>query len=285
MPKRKQTEQKKSQPSEKTKFQRFEYREIPRSQINAAPYNPRTISEYARKQLEKSLDKFGCVEALVWNETTGHLVSGHQRLADLDRREKWAPGDIDYLVGVSVVRLDDRKEKQLNVWLNNRAAQGNFDEDLLGELLKQSEMTLEDIGFTRVDWEIEFGKQLEGLLEKQERGADPIQRDVDAIKERKKEYRADDNNAASNDADYYLMVVFNSANDKKAWLREHGFTVDVRFVSAAEMFLAINGAMDEQGGVIQQAIAKVREIENEPTMKPGRAVELIAADFLSGVPA
>ena len=58
-----------------TTHQKFTYREIPREDILNAPYNPRTLSDYARKKLRKRLETDGLVETLVWNARTGHLVS------------------------------------------------------------------------------------------------------------------------------------------------------------------------------------------------------------------
>ena len=105
--------------AKRSKEQGYEYREILRSQINPAVYNPREISGYARKQLRKSLTKFGLVEPLVWNEQSGILVSGHQRLSLLDESEKFVAGDptTDYKIGVAVVDLNLKRERELNIWL------------------------------------------------------------------------------------------------------------------------------------------------------------------------
>lgn len=43
--------------------------------------NPRTIAKARRGALRGSLEKFGQVEALVFNERTGKLIGGHQRRA------------------------------------------------------------------------------------------------------------------------------------------------------------------------------------------------------------
>ena len=48
-----------------------------------ARYNPRMDlqpkdEEY--KSLQKSIDTFGYIEPIIWNEQTGHVVGGHQRL-------------------------------------------------------------------------------------------------------------------------------------------------------------------------------------------------------------
>jgi hypothetical protein len=224
----------------RTKMQRFEYREIPRSQINPAPYNPRSISEYARKQLAKSLERFGLVEPLVWNETTGNLVSGHQRLEIIDREQGW-PGCLEFSIGVSAVKINEKREKQLNVWLNNRAAQGAFDETGLYELLKESESSLDDVGLTRGDLVLEFGGlpgDLDSMFQPEIDASKPAVDGIALIKDRKKKYRAEIARGPEQDADYYLMVVFDSANAKNDWLRRNKFPTDARFVTANE-FMAV----------------------------------------------
>lgn len=43
------------------------------------PHNPRTITDQKRDQLANSLKEFGPLDGFVFNEKTGHLVTGHQR--------------------------------------------------------------------------------------------------------------------------------------------------------------------------------------------------------------
>ncbi len=279
MPKHKQTEQPNYE-NAKRGIKQAPVRTVKRSQINPAPYNPRSISDYARKQLEKSLSRFGLVETLVWNEQTGNLCSGHQRLSVLDKRNGY-PGN-DYELEVSVVNLDAKREKELNVWLNNQAAQGHFERESFLALL--GDVSLEDIGFTAPDLEFEFGSidGFESVLGREEKESDPVKRDINAIKDRKKQVRNDDKVKPEEDADYYLMVVFESANAKEQWLRENQFPAGVRFISYAEFSAASMGLVGDQGGVIQQAINHVRQMEGEPEMKASRCLELIAADYLSG---
>src|SRR5438132_14244971 len=96
---------------------------MPLAELVPAPYNPRRAlkpTDPAYRKLAASLREFGLVEPLVWNETTGHVVGGHARLAILTELGVEA-------VPVSVVRLPPAREKALNVVLNNREAQGRFD--------------------------------------------------------------------------------------------------------------------------------------------------------------
>ena len=115
------------------------------SKINPAVYNPRKDlqpgdTEY--QKLKKSIEKFDLVEPLVWNERSGNLVGGHQRLKILVDR-----GDIT--ADVSVVDLDNTDEKTLNLALNK--IQGEWDQEklseLLGELSQIPEFDVELTGF------------------------------------------------------------------------------------------------------------------------------------------
>ena len=113
----------------------LELRVLPLEALTPAPYNPRQRvqpTDRAYRKLRASLQAFGLVEPLVWNERSGYVVGGHLRLQilrDLGMKE----------VPVSVVRLTSEQEKALNVVLNNREAQGRFDPERLAELLEDLE--------------------------------------------------------------------------------------------------------------------------------------------------
>jgi DNA modification methylase len=118
---------------------------IPTNEINPAPYNPRkdlkpTDPEYLR--IKKSLLEFGMVEPIVWNRKTGHLVGGHQRFKILMEDQ---PEELE----VSVVYLDEKKEKALNVALNKVA--GEFDFPKLKELLVELDDGEFDLSLTGFD--------------------------------------------------------------------------------------------------------------------------------------
>ena len=121
-------------------------REVPISDIKPAAYNPRADlqpddPEY--KRIEKSLDEFDLVEPLVWNEATGNLVSGHQRLKICIAR------GID-VVTCSVVHIEDqKKEAALNIALNN--AFGKWDYPKLKDIISEIDDGNFDIEVTGFD--------------------------------------------------------------------------------------------------------------------------------------
>ena len=95
----------------------------PLGELIPADYNPRMISDPAMAGLEASIKRFGLVEPVVWNERTGHVVGGHQRLKVLGRM-----GETE--TEVIVVDLPESEERALNVTLNNPHITGTFTPEL-----------------------------------------------------------------------------------------------------------------------------------------------------------
>ena len=123
----------------------MEIRDIDICQANPATYNPRKDlkpGDPDYDKLVKSLEEFDLVEPLIWNEDTGDLVGGHQRLKILQARG-------DKMVTVSVVHLTVDKEKALNLALNKIG--GGWDLPKLTALLGELEVSLPDVEVTGFD--------------------------------------------------------------------------------------------------------------------------------------
>lgn len=105
--------------------------------MSFANYNPRKITPEAKKKLKANLKRVGILGGIVWNEITGNLVSGHQRVSVIDEVNKYnsETGENDYIIRVEVVRMDDKTEKEQNIFMNNRNVQGDFDSDMLKDML------------------------------------------------------------------------------------------------------------------------------------------------------
>ena len=131
-----------------------ESREVNRSQITLAAYNPRKISEKARKQLKANLKRVGLMGGIVWNESSGNLVSGHQKVGIMDEVNRYnnETRENDYKIRVDVVHLTDKEEKEQNLFMNNKAVQGEFDDDMLIQML--GEIEYQNAGFDNFDMEL-----------------------------------------------------------------------------------------------------------------------------------
>lgn len=113
--------------------------------------NPRKISRKASKGLSTSLDRFGDIAGITYNERTGRLVCGHQRVALLRKAGgQLKDGTIVMPDGdrypVRVVDWDEGKEAAANVAANNPFIGGEFD-DGLDELLRELEDNLGALEF------------------------------------------------------------------------------------------------------------------------------------------
>lgn len=148
----------------------MDIRVIPIDQINAAAYNPRVDLQPGDPEYEKlkrSIEEFGYVEPIVWNERTGNMVGGHQRYKIMVHEQGHAE------LAVSVVDLDDQQERLLNIALNK--VSGDWDEEALAQLLVDLQQDGADIslsGFDDVDLrhmmgEIEIPQFEEGTADDQ----------------------------------------------------------------------------------------------------------------------
>lgn len=134
-----------------SKVKHSETKVLLRSKITPAPYNPRKISEDARKMLKRNIRKNGIIGGMVWNEQTSNLVSGHQKLSIADEINKYNPEtkENDYEIKVEVINVDLKKEKELNIFFNSSTAQGEWDNDILAQLIP--DIDTEEAGLDATD--------------------------------------------------------------------------------------------------------------------------------------
>lgn len=106
---------------------------LQRSEISLADYNPRKLSDEARKKLKANIKRLGIMGGIVWNEASGNLVSGHQRISILDEINTYPKND--YEITVEKVNLTVVEEKEQNIFLNSKSVQGDFDSDLMANII------------------------------------------------------------------------------------------------------------------------------------------------------
>lgn len=117
--------------------------------IKPAPYNPRKISEHQFNGLKTSMNKFGDLSGITWNQKTGNLVGGHQRWMKLTnefddlslekthedrfaiKSKKHGYTGFD----MRIVDWDEATERAANITANNHAIGGSWEIELLHTLL------------------------------------------------------------------------------------------------------------------------------------------------------
>lgn len=122
---------------------RIEQRPI--AELTPADYNPRKDLKPGDAEYEKlkaSIEQFGYVEPAIFNERTGRVVGGHQRLKVM--------ADLGITTAdVVIVDLDETREKALNVALNKIS--GEWDEPKLALLIADLQASDFDVSLTGFD--------------------------------------------------------------------------------------------------------------------------------------
>ena len=137
------------------------------SDLKPAAYNPRFITDEALAGLKRSVEEFGDLSGITWNQRTGHLVTGHQRVKALTKRYgpdlaingDWLETPDGERFRVRVVDWDETTEKAANVAANNHLIAGDFTDDLQGiidELQDEIPDLVEDLRFEELEVEL-FG--------------------------------------------------------------------------------------------------------------------------------
>ena len=119
---------------------------IPVDRLKPAKYNPRKDlkpGDPAYEKIKRSLNDFGYVDPVIWNEVTGNIVGGHQRY-------KVLVADGATAIDCVVVHIENpQDEKALNIALNK--AVGEWEPKALAELMADLQLSGYDLGATGFD--------------------------------------------------------------------------------------------------------------------------------------
>lgn len=236
------------------KIKQSEVRILKRSEIQLAWYNPRKISDDARKRLKRNLKDKGLLGGIVWNEKTGRLVAGHQKLSIIDEVEKYNPNthDNDYEIRVEVVSLSEKEEKEQNIFMNSPSAQGEYDNDLLAELMKDIDyevagLSQEDINILITDvpfFELaEFNDDVANDFKELEQKTDEekaIEREAkkQAVKEAKAQVKEQLQQEVEGDP--WVTLSFQSYANKVAFMEMIGQDIELKMIKGEPLIDMLN---------------------------------------------
>lgn len=112
------------------------------AELLPAEYNPRKNlkpGDVEYEKLKRSITEFVYVELVIWNQTTGRVVGGHQRLKVL---QDMGMTEIDCVI----IEVSEEKEKALNIALNKIS--GDWDTDKLALLITDLQGSDFDVSLT-----------------------------------------------------------------------------------------------------------------------------------------
>jgi len=225
------------------KLEKFEIVKVNRQDIHGADYNPRKITEAAKKKLRDFLKKNGLWQPLVINKRTMTLVSGHQRLAIMDsllRKD-------DYDLTVSRVDVDEKTEVSGNVFMNNPSAMGEWDTFALQDLHSLfPDIDYEiDLGFDKSEIDIMLGDMFNDV-DIEAPLIDPVKEakklETEDFRQMKKNQRENTKNADPEDVhelsdlNYTLTVVFPNNREKADFMRKIKKDPKEKYVKSTLLF-------------------------------------------------
>lgn len=218
---------------------------IKRSQINFAAYNPRKKDKRVVEALKKNFKKVGFLGGIQWNSTTGNLIGGHKRTEALDLVYDYdGSEEKDYDVKVESIELDEKTEKEQNIFLNNKRVQGETDFELMAAMLVDIE--IENAGLEEYDISLiesivpnfTMGSNEEiksDILDlKPERS---IEEKTDAVKDLKKSMKE---GISENQTPSYFTVTFKSYDEKAEYLESIGINGDTVFITNKDFLSKLN---------------------------------------------
>lgn len=206
----------------------FDVVEIHRSEIKKAPYNPRVLNDAERRHLKAGISRHGMVAPVTWNARTGNLVGGHQRVGQLDA----LAGTSDYRLRVAKIDVDEGREKELNILLNNPNAMGDWDLGALESMLRDDSIDLSGAGFDSADVFRLFGAS---PLEERS-SVEELNALADKVREARDRYDSikKSNGGKRDREDFYIVVCFKDTADLTEFLTSSGLP-DNRYQSGAEL--------------------------------------------------
>ena len=231
------TKRKEQQP----KYKQSETVVIKRSQINFAPYNPRKEDPEVIKKLKKNFKTVGYLGGIVWNQLSSYLVSGHKRVQTLDIINNYdGTPETDYEIKVEAVELDDKTEREQNIFMNSPSAMGEFDMEKIKVLVP--EIDYKAAGLSEADMNIyglsvmqdEISSELSDTLGDFEEIQRPFEERKAAVKEMKEQIRQQAEQKAE-DIESYVMLNFKSYRAKSSFMLRFGFRPDDKIIPG-EMF-------------------------------------------------
>ena len=218
----------------KTKLQKYEMATLKRSDILPHPKNPRQIDAKAQKTLFNKMGEIGLLQPLIVNKITGYLLGGHQRLAVMDKHEKYKDGKNDYELDVALVDLPEKDELAMLVFLNNPSAQGTWQTDLLAEINLELGVSFDDMGFDRLDVDLLFdGDSRFSELFEDDPEVKETKASLDEIKAHRKE--STEKLKEANSAEFYFVVVCKDEKEKRELLKSMKIPAHESWVSAAAL--------------------------------------------------
>lgn len=223
----------KTEKEKKPKIKQSETVIIKRSKVNFAAYNPRKKDKNVIEKLKKNFKKVGFMGGVAWNPVTGNLIGGHKRVETLDLIYGYdGTPETDYDIKVESIELDEKTEKEQNIFLNNKRAQGETDFILMAEMIKDIDIeaaAIEEYDINLIESivpDFKFGDK------------NKIQNDIESLNQEEKKAHVKamkkkiKNSIASSQQTTHITITFETYDEKAQFLEGIGISGDEIFLTS-----------------------------------------------------
>ena len=216
------------------KFKESEKKQVWRSEISFAPFNPKQHSQKQINEMKANIKRVGLNGGIIWNKTTGNLVDGHKRVMSADLIQGYdGSKEKDYQIGVDIVEMDLKTEKEQNVFQTRSRTE--LDEQLMQELIPDidyknaglDEIDLDLYGINLSEIDTTINDTIEELFE-------PVVKDREAKKQAVKESKArikERGVEKAKDMLSYVTISFDSHKSKAAFMRRFDYDENTMFIN------------------------------------------------------
>ena len=219
------------------KFKESEKKQVWRSEISFAPFNPKQHSQKQINEMKANIKRVGLNGGIIWNRTTGNLVDGHKRVMSADLIQGYdGSKEKDYQIGVDIVEMDLKTEKEQNVFQTRSRTE--LDEQLMQELIPDidyknaglDEIDLDLYGINLSEIDTTINETIEELFE-------PVVKDREAKKQAVKESKEkikEQGVEKAKDMMAYVTISFDSHKSKSAFMRRFDYDENTMFINGNE---------------------------------------------------
>lgn len=219
------------------KFKESEKKQVWRSEISFAPFNPKQHSQKQINEMKANIKRVGLNGGIIWNRTTGNLVDGHKRVMSADLIQGYdGSKEKDYQIGVDIVEMDLKTEKEQNVFQTRSRTE--LDEQLMQELLP--DIDYKNAGLDEIDLDL-YGINLSeidtAINETIEELFEPVVKDREAKKQAVKESKEkikEQGVEKAKDMMAYVTISFDSHKSKAAFMRRFDYNEGTMFINGNE---------------------------------------------------
>lgn len=212
---------------------------LKRSEIEMAAYNPRKKSKEVVDEIKRNFRKVGYLGGIVVNKT-GVLISGHKRIEAMDLIHKFDGTKNDYEVKIELADLDEKTEKEQNIFMNNKAVQGEFDYKILAGMSK--DIDIANTGLTDFDLNkmAVFVPDVEIPEEPEAPKKEATPEQIENLKELKKKIKQDFYKDHDDNSKAHLTLVFDDYANKVAFMESLELDSEQKMINGEDFAEMIN---------------------------------------------